>query len=59
VKSKEEFIKERGEKREREDQARVARLRASQIENQTPNQSPNQRRLFEKMGVVLRVKKPE
>jgi hypothetical protein len=50
MKTKDEFIKEFKLKKQQDEQARLARLRGQK--------SPNQVRLFEKMGMRLRVSNP-
>jgi len=48
---KEKFIQERKERLERQSQEFLAKIRGQQ--------SPTQQRLFEKMGTVLKVSKPD
>jgi hypothetical protein len=50
MKTREEFIKEFKLKKQQDEQARLARLRGQK--------SPNQVRLFEKMGMMLLVSNP-
>jgi hypothetical protein len=51
MKTREEFIKEFKLKKQQDEQARLARLRGQK--------SPSQVRLFEKMGMRLRVSNPD
>jgi hypothetical protein len=50
MKTREEFEKERKENKERKQQAFLAKIRGQR--------SPNQQRLFERMGITVKVSKP-